>query len=107
MPHYNSGSTVRDAASQNLFRRTHFTAPLHHELKSLEERVDEIGGPEHQRLVKRFAEGPRYVLGGGESAIEIRPVFDIELTSDQNGAEGITWRQPMVGGTFHTVRDVG
>lgn len=99
LAHYNSGSTVREAAFTNLPLETHFTSALYRQLKESEENLEEIGGEKHRLLAKRFSEGPQYVIVGTEPTIEIRRVLDLEVGENEGGGgEIVTWHEPTLGG---------
>jgi hypothetical protein len=101
LAHYNSGSTVRATAFQNLSIETHFTSALYRELKTSEENFEEIGSPKHQRLLKRFEEGPQYVIVGAEPTIEIRQVANLEVGTSETEGESVSWEEPVQdGGTI-------
>jgi hypothetical protein len=95
LAHYNSGTTVRDAAFANLPMETHFTSALYRQLKESEENLEEIGGERHRLLAKRFADGPQYVIVGAPPTVEIRRVLDLEVGESEGGTgEIVTWHEP-------------
>lgn len=93
LAHYNSGSTVRDAAFRRLPIETHYTSPLYKQLVESEADIDRIGGLAHERLAKQFANAPRYVVVGSEPTIEIRWVTDLEVRTNEDGSETVEWQE--------------
>jgi len=94
LAHYNSGTTVRDAAFAGLPMETHFTSALYHQLEASEESLEEVGGEKHRLLAKRFSDGPQYVVIGREPAIEIRRVSNLEVDSISDGGGTVSWEEP-------------
>lgn len=98
LAHYNSGSTVRDAAFANLPIETHYTSALYKQLMESEADIHRIGGLAHELLAKRFANGPQYVIVGTEPTIEIRRVLNLHVETGEDGAEMVSWHEPTAEG---------